>query len=437
MKTHRLSHVLGALALLLLSACTVEGAERELYRDAAAWLNEHALPQASVAAPPAAARYLDPRAHVELPAADAFDLLARLDEVRPDYALAVDTVAWDGVRAQPWFQARYRPVATWDPAYAAAAPATLYAYRPSPFDGINGGRQGAAEAQFATEAVILRGYDLGEPRIVPGEPLHLTLTWDDVPGHDYTGLHAVVRLVDPAGGTVWAEAEGRLGASGVSWDPDGRLAAEYTLLPPAEVPEGAYDLTVTLRQENGAPVPVETASGEPADALRLTSITHPPNVSRTPIPVDHPLDARFGGADGPIGLRGYDAPTRVAPGDAVRIALHWVAHARIATDYTVFVHLLSPAGEVVAQDDAKPVYWFYPTTEWAPGDYVRDEHVVELPPDLPQGDYTIAVGLYDAETGERAEVGRRAEVVTPAPADRPDRSDPAEGRLLLGDVAVR
>ena len=61
-------------------------------------------------------------------------------------------------------------------------------------------------------------------------------------------------------------------------------------------------------------------------------------------------------------------------------------------------------GNLVAQDDAVPVNWTYPTTQWQAGEYIRDEHVLVLDEAVPRGDYTISVGMYDAETGVRLDV---------------------------------
>ena len=41
---------------------------------------------------------------------------------------------------------------------------------------------------------------------------------------------------------------------------------------------------------------------------------------------------------------------------------------------------------------------------WAPGEYVRDEHRLTLPNDLPAGDYRLIVGMYLPDGGERLRV---------------------------------
>ena len=66
------------------------------------------------------------------------------------------------------------------------------------------------------------------------------------------------------------------------------------------------------------------------------------------------------------------------------------------TSYTGFVHLLDAGRQIVAQDDHGPLQNQYPTTQWAGGEVVEDRYVLRLPPDLPPGEYTLEIGLYDA-----------------------------------------
>lgn len=83
----------------------------------------------------------------------------------------------------------------------------------------------------------------------------------------------------------------------------------------------------------------------------------------------------------------------------LRLTLAWQALAPIDIDYTVFIHLLGENGPPVAQSDRPP--GGYPTSNWQPSEIVVDTFVVELPPDLPPGTYTLQTGMYDLTTLER------------------------------------
>ena len=124
-----------------------------------------------------------------------------------------------------------------------------------------------------------------------------------------------------------------------------------------------------------------------------------------------------------IELRGYSlGRAAYNPGDVVRVAFSWVPLEKIDTDYTVFVHLYSRFDEPpVAQHDGKPNGGSTPTGEWKVGVEVNDRHGVELPMDITSGEYTLAVGMYATEDGDR--LGVTAEGAQ-------------EDRLILREISV-
>ncbi len=106
----------------------------------------------------------------------------------------------------------------------------------------------------------------------------------------------------------------------------------------------------------------------------------------------------------PLALLGYDL-NGSPRGDtaALSVALYWRALAPIATAYTVFVQLLDMGGALAVGWDNPPCRGTCPTDTWLAGEFVRDEYLLPLS-GLPPGEYTLHVGLYDPETGERLPV---------------------------------
>ena len=103
-----------------------------------------------------------------------------------------------------------------------------------------------------------------------------------------------------------------------------------------------------------------------------------------------------------IGFSTRRDASRLPDGGAVlETDLFWQAERAVGQDYTVFVHLYDAAGHLVASHDGTPVYGYLPTSRWPVGQIVRDRHDIQLPDDLPSGDYRLTAGLYDAATGER------------------------------------
>ena len=96
-------------------------------------------------------------------------------------------------------------------------------------------------------------------------------------------------------------------------------------------------------------------------------------------------------------LRGYRVK-QLADQKSWQITLYWQAITKPDRDYSVFVHASDRAAiegpdAIVAQaDSTAPVYGWYPTSRWSPGEIVRDDYVLTSPTDRPAK--IAAVGLY-------------------------------------------
>lgn len=110
---------------------------------------------------------------------------------------------------------------------------------------------------------------------------------------------------------------------------------------------------------------------------------------------------------GRVALIGYDlAESHAQPGDILPITLHWQTQSLLSLRYKVFIHLLSPPqegeqGGVVAQADDFPVCGTSHTNSWRPGAVILDRHLLKLPSNLPPGDYTFLVGMYEPDLNLR------------------------------------
>jgi hypothetical protein len=103
-----------------------------------------------------------------------------------------------------------------------------------------------------------------------------------------------------------------------------------------------------------------------------------------------------------IELLGYQlVPEAPSLDEALRVRLYWQAADDVAVDYTVFTHLVDEAETIVAQHDGQPDGGRYPTSHWLQGEVVEDEHPLMPAPGFALGDYTVVVGMYELESGER------------------------------------
>ena len=157
------------------------------------------------------------------------------------------------------------------------------------------------------------------------------------------------------------------------------------------LPTGEYRFAVTLR---------DTLTGAAAgselelDSLQVNAL---PRVYTPPAP-QHATTVRFGPD---IQLYGYDLNME---GETAKLTLYWGAERRMERSYKVFVHAVDSAtGEMLAQYDAAPRNWTYPTTWWDAGEVIADNAELSLP-NADTSNVQLQVGLYDEQTGERLRV---------------------------------
>jgi hypothetical protein len=95
---------------------------------------------------------------------------------------------------------------------------------------------------------------------------------------------------------------------------------------------------------------------------------------------------------------------RVQAASLLPLTLAWQPIRPADTDYVTLVHLIAPDGTVAKQYDRAPLQGVAPTTLWHEGDILLDAYDLEIPTDLPPGDYQLLVGLYDLPTLTRLPV---------------------------------
>lgn len=133
----------------------------------------------------------------------------------------------------------------------------------------------------------------------------------------------------------------------------------------------------------------------PLEVIRPAYTWHtlPPNHAQERI--ENPIYARFAQSwERGVELRGWRLDGRVSPSQTITVTLTWHALEPIPQDWTVFVHLVDAAGNIVAEDNQRPQGGMFPFPHWTPGDWVEDPHPLILPTALPPGQYRLRVGLY-------------------------------------------
>jgi hypothetical protein len=101
---------------------------------------------------------------------------------------------------------------------------------------------------------------------------------------------------------------------------------------------------------------------------------------------------------------GYDPKSKLAPGERFIVNVYWKTIGAIPESYTGFLHLTGPDGRLVAQDDHELGRGIYRTFVWQADEVVRERYEWVMPKDLPNGDYTLRVGVYQFPSLKRLSV---------------------------------
>jgi hypothetical protein len=293
------------------------------------------------------------------------------------------------------------------PAYAAPAPVSLDEVR----------RQTQSVDIRFGDAARLIGYALDRNRLSAGEELHVTLCWQTLKPTS-TDVYFFLHLLG-ANNAIVARRESLPGLGrypSTQWVSD-RIFCDNVPLRVANDAAGAkvYDLEIGLVDlSTGARLPPTNVAGVELRPAILERVK-----VRAPQQPSEVVAAQPGAVDlgGQIRLMGSEVvPSLIRARETVSVTLIWQSLQVPTADYTVFVHLRDAGDHTVAQADSPPQAGTYPTSFWDASETVIDDHTIAVPSDLPVGDYTVAVGLYRLDTGERLPIAQGSggsEIVLP------------------------
>jgi hypothetical protein len=190
-------------------------------------------------------------------------------------------------------------------------------------------------------------------------------------------------------------------------------------------PDGCLEVLNDPRCWSGALlVPPLGDARPPCDAsttCRTFVLDHLSFIPHDELAVGESVDVSFGDQ---LRLRDWQLEnTTLHPGDTLTATLSWEARVDLTDRHVVFVHLLSPDGELVAQYDDAPIGGALPRGAWPSGATFRYPISVELPDDLPSGGYRLVVGVYLWPDLERLPI-------------RPEASGASGDAFELGEVEI-
>ena len=276
--------------------------------------------------------------------------------------------------------------------------------------------QQVRRVQFG-DSILFLGYDLDLNDVADGE-IGVNLYWQCLRAMKESHL-VYLKLVNNVY-HIWGQVDGiPLGGQlPTNWWQEGIVVRdrwEMEILP--GTPPGIYHIEVILYGAESQQGLESTEGGPlllgPLEILRR----EPPPISS--LEIEHPVEANLGDK---VRVLGYNAESGFRPGDNIHLTLFWQCLEAMDKEYTVFIHLVNGENLILAQKDNQPADGFYPTTQWEPGEIVRDQYDLAISPEVPPGQYQLEIGMYLAETGERLSVW--------------DGSSEAD-RVLLNKVEIR
>jgi hypothetical protein len=242
-----------------------------------------------------------------------------------------------------------------------------------------------AGEQFEINYPLADGIGLIAATIAPREGIQggiikVNLRWgsDAPPAADYL----VCFTIHDEGDSAAAESctEPVAGWPTSEWGTNAVARGSYLFPLAGDLVPGTYGMEIAL---------VDASSGEQAGS--------PFSAGDISVAANDPQESVSLCWQGDLCLRGYDAATDA---QALNLSLYWQAGAPAAESYKRFVHLVDPQdGRVVAQDDAIPRGWTYPTDIWEPAEIVADRLTLPLN-DFAPGSYELRVGWYAVDDGQ-------------------------------------
>lgn len=302
----------------------------------------------------------------------------------------------------------------------------------------------------------LLGYDtsvdgrpLGRRETVrPGSTLDLQVYWRGIDATDRAASSKLYARLSNIDEQQWSQ------AVEISREPapDGQAFRSLIRLPiPGAQPPGLYQIDVGALGRDGRPFAVKNmelvellptqgsvrlgpllvapgGTGEPP-GLRLAGGTNFENAVRLEsYDVSRGVNERRLFPE-PAEQRGLNGPLAAAAGDLLQVDLLWRGLRERPPRYLVSASLVDDQGFKWAVRDAEPADGMYPTWMWSPGQPVRDQLRMPIPPETPPGRYRLALRVLDGE--------RPLSVIDPNGNPAGGQAGLAEIELARSEVPVR
>jgi hypothetical protein len=285
--------------------------------------------------------------------------------------------------------------------------------------------------QFGDVARLI-SYDIQPDRVWPYQHVSVTLCWEALRRTE-TDYALFIQIVGPEDSAIGYRASfpGRGNALTRFWTPGDVICGDYQVDIKGDAPGPmVYPVVVWMYSIEKDERLIATIDGK---AVQPAIIGHVKVYGKADV-IAPDTGPAYEFADN-VTLQAYEW-TDASPGTVAPVTLYWQATGPISYPYTVFIHLVDAAGNIVAQTDAQPHNDLgeYPMDWWDSGETVRDVHLLSIPPMASPGAYTLRAGLYRLDTmarvplisgGDSAELGDLTICAARSPGCPDDLAAPA------------
>ena len=260
----------------------------------------------------------------------------------------------------------------------------------------------AVDVHYGDDEMSLVGYRLSQELVEPGDRILITLYWRPnrwLRREYIQSIHALERPTFRSIAQYDTPRNDRYPTD--AWIP-GLVVREVlplTLPGESDIP-ASYPLSLEFWHRDERLVVIDSDHSQLNESTilldQVTVYSGTPDLEPT---VD--VSYRFGSA---LLFSGYDLPDAGNAGDAIDVSFWWEAVEDVRTQLTQFVHLFHVTSETFYTFDRRPFADRFPTENWRAGLQMLDHWEIELPLDIPTGEYHVHTGLYDSNTIERKSV---------------------------------
>jgi hypothetical protein len=241
------------------------------------------------------------------------------------------------------------------------------------------------------EAIEIVGYELPQTAVTAGDYVPITLAMTTPTGTE--AYYVPIIHVGDINYTFTTDSH----LITPRWVPGEIIVERFDVALPHALPAGRYPVSVDLKNlSTDTVLPLNLSLGE-------WEVTAHPNPPQTDDLLAN-FRQRVGLVNATARLNGrytapWSDPITAQPGDTIQLNLRWRALAKAEESYTVFVHLIDLSNQPIVALDYTPLGGAVPThlwiPKWLPGQEMTDPYSLQIPPELPTGQYLIEVGLYE------------------------------------------